>query len=126
MEKKYKHIGNWNFIVPSKDELNDTYQDEIIVTPSYKGAKCQHNGENVFDKFCDKCEFLKTCFPAAVYGDKRDFWKPKLRDDSCIVCEYLGEKIHGSSKYFMCKQTKRKGTLKRASSCLHFKSNFNL
>ena len=37
---------------------------EEILTPSFHGEKCRHNGENAdYDIACDECDYFLTCFP---------------------------------------------------------------
>lgn len=56
----------------------DSNTDEIL-TPSYHGEKCRHNGENPdFEIACDNCDYFYSCFPEAdelfknpeLYGDR--------------------------------------------------------
>lgn len=37
---------------------------EEILTPSFHGEKCRHNGENAdYDIACDECDYFLICFP---------------------------------------------------------------
>lgn len=37
---------------------------EEILTPSFHGEKCRHNGENPdYDIACDECDYFLICFP---------------------------------------------------------------
>lgn len=37
---------------------------EEILTPSFHGEKCRHNGENMdYDIACDECDYFLICFP---------------------------------------------------------------
>lgn len=39
------------------------YEEEIL-TPSYHGELCRHNGENPeFEIACDECDYYLFCFP---------------------------------------------------------------
>ena len=38
--------------------------DKEILTPSYHGELCRHNGENPdYEIACDECNFYLLCFP---------------------------------------------------------------
>lgn len=40
--------------------------DDEILTPSYHGEQCRHNGDNAeFEIACDHCDFFYSCFPEA-------------------------------------------------------------
>ena len=105
----------------------------VKLTPSYYGKKCFYKGYHEGqERYCDKCAFLMTCFPDLndpyhkhTYGDRRDFWKPKLRTESCLNCLHHDEKsIH---RYrikvtLFCKKTKRWGRELRANRCPHFEN----
>lgn len=43
----------------------ETFQtSEEILTPSYHGELCRHNGENPnFECACDECDYYLACFP---------------------------------------------------------------
>lgn len=35
-----------------------------VLTPSFQGEKCRHNGNHVeFELACDECDFYLVCFP---------------------------------------------------------------
>ena len=37
---------------------------EEILTPSFHGEKCRHNGENAdYGIACDECDYFLICFP---------------------------------------------------------------
>ena len=37
---------------------------EEVLTPSYHGKECRHNGEHEgFELACDECDFYLECFP---------------------------------------------------------------
>ena len=39
-------------------------QVEEILTPSYHGELCRHNGDNPdYEIACDECDYYLTCFP---------------------------------------------------------------
>lgn len=39
-------------------------RDEAVLTPSYHGTLCRHNGENPdYEIACDECDFYLMCFP---------------------------------------------------------------
>ena len=39
-------------------------EQEEILTPSYHGEQCRHNGENPdYEIACDECDFFLECFP---------------------------------------------------------------
>ena len=39
-------------------------QQEEILTPSYHGESCRHNGDNPnYEIACDECDFYLICFP---------------------------------------------------------------
>ena len=39
-------------------------QQEEILTPSYHGELCRHNGDNPdYEIACDECDFYLICFP---------------------------------------------------------------
>lgn len=51
-------------------------QVEEILTPSYHGELCRHNGDNPdYEIACDECDYYLACFPD---------WKEKL---SAIIAE---------------------------------------
>lgn len=46
--------------------------DEIL-TPSYHGEKCRHNGSNPnYELACDECDFYLTCMPDWAYWSGHD------------------------------------------------------
>ncbi len=39
-------------------------EKEEILTPSYHGELCRHNGENPdYEIACDECDYYLVCFP---------------------------------------------------------------
>lgn len=39
-------------------------QQEEILTPSYHGELCRHNGDNPdYEIACDECDYYLACFP---------------------------------------------------------------
>ena len=39
-------------------------QQEEILTPSYHGELCRHNGDNPdYEIACDECDYYLVCFP---------------------------------------------------------------
>ena len=39
-------------------------QQEEVLTPSYHGESCRHNGDNPdYEIACDECDFYLICFP---------------------------------------------------------------
>lgn len=39
-------------------------QQEEVLTPSYHGELCRHNGDNPdYEIACDECDFYLICFP---------------------------------------------------------------
>lgn len=43
-----------------------------ILTPSYHGEKCRHNGENSdYELACDECPYYMICFPDWEYLDEQ-------------------------------------------------------
>ena len=39
-------------------------QVEEILTPSYHGELCRHNGDNPdYEIACDECDYYLSCFP---------------------------------------------------------------
>lgn len=55
---------------------------EEILTPSFHGENCRHNGENPkYEPACDNCDYFLICFPDAEeffdnpedYGDVRNY-----------------------------------------------------
>ena len=62
------------------DDRLDNSADEIL-TPSYHGEKCRHNGENPdFEIACDNCDYFYSCFPEA----DELFKNPELYEDRNI------------------------------------------
>ena len=56
-------------------DVENNYQE--ILTPSYHGELCRHNGENPDCEItCDECDYYLTCFPD---------WENKS-DDKKRVC----------------------------------------
>ena len=54
--------------------------DEIL-TPSYHGEKCRHNGDNpAYEIACDQCDYFYSCFPEA----DELFKNPELYEDENI------------------------------------------
>ena len=46
------------------DKREDPGWPEEILTPSYHGELCRHNGENPdYEIACDECNFYLLCFP---------------------------------------------------------------
>ncbi|MDY3225773.1 MAG: hypothetical protein SOW84_07885 [Candidatus Faecousia sp.] len=48
--------------------MSDDYlihnDSEEILTPSYHGELCRHNGENPdYEIACDECDYFLLCFP---------------------------------------------------------------
>lgn len=57
--------------------IPEIFDDEIL-TPSYHGEKCRHNGENSdFEIACDNCDYFYSCFPEA----DELFKNPELYED---------------------------------------------
>ena len=55
----------------SDDFLNIGDTDEIL-TPSYHGELCRHNGENPdYELACDECPHYLTCFPDWQYLEEK-------------------------------------------------------
>ena len=43
-------------------DVENDYQE--ILTPSYHGELCRHNGENPdYEIACDECDYYLMCFP---------------------------------------------------------------
>lgn len=106
----------------------------VELRPSYKGKNCPGNGEHPgIECCCDGCDYFLTCFPdfndpdhKYTYGDRRDFWPPKVREESCLNCKHREEK--GIRRYrvkvtLFCKKTKRWGRELRAKRCSHFEKD---
>lgn len=106
----------------------------IKLTPSYQGKDCLGNGNFPgYECCCDECDFFLTCFPdfndpdhKYTYGDRRDFWNPEVREESCLNCKHREEK--GIRRYrvkvtLFCKKTKRWGRELRANRCSHFEKD---
>ena len=50
-------------------------EQEEILTPSYHGELCRHNGENEQHELaCDECPYYLICFPDWEYLDERYFY----------------------------------------------------
>ena len=98
------------------------------LTPSYYGNKCLGiEGKYGLKNECTTCKFYKTCFPDIDdpfhqyhHGDRRDFWNPDIRDETCLDCKYKGNFSEGRKKYGYCNKTKRYGRELRGLRCLHF------
>ena len=46
-----------------EEQLNAEMEREIL-TPSYHGCQCRHNGENPdYMIACDECDYYMQCFP---------------------------------------------------------------
>ena len=46
----------------------DEHSEEIL-TPSYHGRLCRHNGDNPnYEIACDECDFFLACFPELETG----------------------------------------------------------
>lgn len=46
-------------------------EQEEILTPSYHGERCRHNGENSnYELACDECPCYMVCFPDWEYLDE--------------------------------------------------------
>ena len=55
----------------SDDFLNIGDTDEIL-TPSYHGELCRHNGENPdYELACDECDYYLACFPDWQYLEEK-------------------------------------------------------
>lgn len=53
-------------------DTDDAYEE--ILTPSFHGEKCRHNGENAdFEIACDECDFYLVCFPEWETADSEEF-----------------------------------------------------
>lgn len=62
---KYSYIivGEKGVIIMSDDYLIHNDSEEIL-TPSYHGELCRHNGENPdYEIACDECDYYLFCFP---------------------------------------------------------------
>lgn len=56
---------------------------EEILTPSYHGELCRHNGDNPdYEIACDECEFYLACFP--------DWKTTQENPQPVITCSYSG------------------------------------
>ena len=64
-------------------EVTAMREQEEILTPSYHGEQCCHNGENPdYEIACDECEYFLLCFPE--YDDD-------ISKDVCLWSEYMTE-----------------------------------
>ena len=46
-----------------ENDVESKPQEEIL-TASYHGEKCRHNGENPdYEMACDECDYYLLCFP---------------------------------------------------------------
>lgn len=97
------------------------------LTPSYQGKECLGNGSwPGYECCCDECDFFLTCFPdfndpnhEYTYGDKRDFWRPDVREETCHSCKHLDKESQYQKRAY-CLATKRWGRDLRAHRCPHF------
>lgn len=49
----------------NQEGYNMVFAEEIL-TPSFHGENCRHNGDNpMYDCACDNCDFFLVCFPDA-------------------------------------------------------------
>lgn len=102
----------------------------VELRPNYYGKNCPGNGEHPgIDRLCEECDFFKNCFPdhddpdhRYTYGDKRDFWRPVVREASCLDCKYRGRETsrYPTKRKAICIKTKRNGRDLRAVRCIHF------
>ena len=54
------------------DDYMINYDTEEILTPSYHGEKCRHNGENSdYELACDECPYYLACFPDWQYLEEK-------------------------------------------------------
>lgn len=54
-------------------EVTAMREQEEILTPSYHGEQCCHNGENPdYEIACDEWDFFLTCFPE---WEKDECWE---------------------------------------------------
>lgn len=58
-------------------------QQEEILTPSYHGELCRHNGDNPdYEIACDECDYYLACFP---------YWEEVLKkfNNNDRIIDYL-------------------------------------
>ena len=68
---------------------NELEKPEEILTPSYHGENCRHNGKNPdYELACDECPYYLACFPdwkylADKYGysDEKSIYTMKTSSD---------------------------------------------
>lgn len=97
------------------------------LTPSYHGKDCLGNGEHPgIECCCDECGYFLVCFPdyndpnhQYTHGDRRDFWRPIVRDESCLDCKHRDKDTENYARV-LCNKTKRRGRDLRARRCLYF------
>lgn len=53
------------------------------------------------------------------YGDHRDFWRPTVREETCLVCKNRDKKDENHLRFY-CKKTKRLGRELRGLRCPYF------
>ena len=114
----------------SADEMVDP-STGIKLTPSYQGKECLGNGSwPGYECCCDECDYFLTCFPdyndpnhEHTYGDRRDFWRPNVREETCFDCLYRGKRVAGGKPWkpkLFCNKTKKVGRELRGHRCPHF------
>ena len=60
---------------------------EEILTPSYHGELCRHNGENPdYEIACDECDFFLVCFPEWEKGEAEHHRSDPESADSPVSC----------------------------------------
>lgn len=102
------------------------------LTPSYHGKECLGNGSwPGYECCCDECDYYLNCFPEANdpelkyhYGDSRDFWRPVIREETCLACKH---RESGAERKFQfrCNITKREGRELRGLRCPYFEKDMN-
>lgn len=51
---------------------NELEEPEEILTPSYHGELCRHNGDNPdYEIACDECDYYLVCFPDWQYLEEK-------------------------------------------------------
>lgn len=51
---------------------NELEEPEEILTPSYHGELCRHNGDNPdYEIACDECDYYLVCFPDWKYLEEK-------------------------------------------------------
>ena len=51
---------------------NELEEPEEILTPSYHGELCRHNGDNPdYEIACDECPYYLACFPDWQYLEEK-------------------------------------------------------